>query len=104
MNRNQWFPDDRYVTHRHQEVFLRRQVLSSDVHHVTCDFSLEGTSSDVVGSSIFDADQVVPRSHGGVLHLVALWNLLTVHLHFGGTLDGHGQGPGARLRVVDDEL
>lgn len=70
----------------------------------TCDFGLEGTSSDVVRSSVFDADQVVSRCHGSVLHLVALWNLLAVHLYLGRTLDGHGQGPGARLSVVDDEL
>lgn len=72
--------------------------------HITCDFSLEGTASDVVWSSIFDADQVVSRGHGSVLHLVAFWNLLAVHLHLGWALDGHRQGPGARLSVVNDEL
>lgn len=70
----------------------------------TCDFSLEGTATDVVWSTVFDADQVVPRGHGSVLHLVALWDLLAVHLHLGWTLDGHGQGPRTRLSVVNDEL
>lgn len=70
----------------------------------TCDFGLKRTASDVVWSSIFDADQVVSRCHGSVLHLVALWNLLAVHLYLGWTLNGHGQGPGARFSVVDDEL
>lgn len=70
----------------------------------TCDFGLEGTATDVVRSSVFDADHVVSGCHGSVLHLVALWNLLAVHLYLGWTLDGHGQGPGARLSVVDDEL
>lgn len=58
----------------------------------------------MVGSSVLDADVVRSRSHGGVEHLVALRNLLAVHLHLGRTLDGHGQRPGTRLGVVDDEL
>lgn len=70
----------------------------------TCDFGLEGAAGDVVRASIFDADQVVPGRHGSVLHLVALWNLLAIHLYLGRTLNGHGQGPRARLSVVDDEL
>lgn len=58
----------------------------------------------MVWSSIFDADQVVSRGQGGVLYLVAFWDLLAVHLDLGWTLDGHSQGPGARLGVVNDEL
>lgn len=73
-------------------------------HRLTRDSGLEGTARDVVGTSIFDANQVVSRRHGGVLHLVALWNLLAVHLYFRRTLDGDGQGPGASFSVVDDEL
>lgn len=55
-------------------------------------------------SSIFNTDQVVPRSHGSVLHLVALWDLLALHFHFGRTLNSHSQGPGTGLCVVNDEL
>ena len=71
---------------------------------LTCDLGFEGAAGDVVGSSVLDADQVVSRSHGGVVHLVALRNLLTVHLHFRWPLDGHCKGPGASLSVVNDEL
>lgn len=72
--------------------------------HLTCDLGLEGAAADVVRPAVFDADEVSAGSHGGVEHLVALGNLLAVHLHLGRTLDGHGQRPGARLGVVDDEL
>lgn len=56
---------------------------------LTCDFGFEGTPTDVIGSSIFHTDQVVPGSHGGVVHLVALWDLLALHFDFGRTLDGY---------------
>lgn len=58
--------------------------------NLTCDFGSEGTSTDVIRSSIFNTDQVVPGGHGGVLHLVALWDLLAFHVYFGRTLDGDG--------------
>lgn len=58
----------------------------------------------MIGSSIFNTDQVVPRSHGSVLHLVALWDLVALHFYLGWTLDGYSQGPGTRLGVVNDEL
>lgn len=58
----------------------------------------------MVRSSIFDADHIVSRCHGSVLHLVALWNLLAVHLYLGWTLNSHSQGAGARLSVINDEL
>lgn len=70
----------------------------------TCDLGLEGAAADVVGPPVLDADVVRSRRHGGVEHLVALRNLLAVHLHLGRTLDGHGQRAGTRLGVVDDEL
>lgn len=70
---------------------------------LTCDSGLEGTAADVVGSSVLDADQVISRGHGSVLHLVALRDLLTLHLHFGGTLNGHRQRPRTPFGV-DDEL
>lgn len=82
--------------------FHTQQVTT--VHPFTCDFGLEGTATDVVRTPVFDADHVGSRSHGGVQHLVALGNLLAVHLHLGWTLDGHGQSAGGRLSVVDDEL
>lgn len=58
----------------------------------------------MVGSSVFDRNQVAPRCHGSVLDLVSLWTLLAVHLDLGGALNSHRQGTGARLGVVDDEL
>lgn len=77
---------------------------SPDAHHRTRDSGLEGTPGDVVGSSVFDADQVVPRCHGSVEHFVTFWNLLAVQLNFRRTLDGHGQRSGSGFSVVDDEL
>lgn len=71
---------------------------------LTCDFGFEGTCVDVIWSSIFNADQVVPRSHGSVLHFVAIWDLVAFHFHFGWTLNAYSQGSRTRLGVVDNEL
>lgn len=70
----------------------------------TCDSGLEGAAGDVIRASILDADEIVAGGHGGVLHLVALRALLTIHLHLGWTLNGHRHGAWACFSVVDDEL
>ena len=70
----------------------------------TCDAGPEGTLPDVVGAPVLDADQVVPRGHGGIEDPVALRDLLAVHLHLGRPLDVHRQGARPRRPVVDDEL
>lgn len=71
---------------------------------LTSDLGLEGAPYDVVRSSIFDGDEIVAGGHGGVRDPVALGALHTVHLHLRGSVDGHRQGPGARVAGVHHKL
>lgn len=87
-----------------ESLMADQQVVLLLTRHRTCDLGLEGAAADVVGPPVLDADLVRSRRHGGVEDLVALRNLLAVHLHLGRTLDGHGQRARTRLGVVDDEL
>lgn len=54
---------------------------------VTCHLGLERAARDVVGPPIFDADQVIPRSHRGVHDFVPFWGFLAIHFNFGRAFD-----------------
>lgn len=70
----------------------------------TCNLRLKGASHNVVRAAIFDGDEIVSRGHWGVSNLVTLWTLHTIHLHFGGPVDGHGEGPGACSACIYHKL
>lgn len=55
----------------------------------TCDFSFKRAAHDVLGSSVFDGDEIVARRHGRVRDLVALWTLAAVQFDFGRPVDVH---------------
>ena len=55
---------------------------------VTCHLGLERTANDVVGPTVFDANQVVSRSHGGVHDFVPFWGFLAIHFNLGWAFNG----------------
>lgn len=59
------------------------------INFLTSNLGLEGASDNVIRTTVFDGNEIVPRSHWGVCDPVALRTLNTVHLHLGGPIDGH---------------
>lgn len=55
---------------------------------VTCHLGLERTAHDVVGPTIFDADQIVSRGHGGVHDFVPFRGFLAIHFNLGWAFNG----------------
>lgn len=44
----------------------------------------------MVGPTVFDADQVVSRGHGGVHDFVSFRGFLAIHFNLGRAFDGDG--------------
>lgn len=73
---------------RQPGAFVSASLLS--VLIVTCNLGLEGASDNMVRSTVFDGNEIVPWGHWCVCDPVALRTFNTVHLDLGGPINGHG--------------
>ena len=78
----------------HQQLSLR----------LTCDLGFKGTSTNVIGATILDGDEVAARCHGGIGDTIALGALLAIHLHLGGAINGNRKGTSSCIACVHNKL
>lgn len=71
---------------------------------LTCDLGFEGASSNVIGATILDGDEVAARCHGGIGDTVTLGALLAIHLHLGGAINGNRKGTSSCIACIHNKL